>query len=275
MKRVLTALVLVPVLIAIIGYAPPLSFLLLVIGASVLALEEYFSLATQSGIEIFRVSGHCASLLLLSSLYGSATHVTNSWAALLVLVASSLLFFTLSLRRGHRLPTVLPGVAATLLGLLYVSLSLGLLVVVQVSPVSWGLGKQWVFYLLVVVWLGDTGAYYAGRALGRHALAPLISPKKTIEGALGGLVGNILAAMLGKQILLPDAPLPQLLVLGIVLGIVSQIGDLSESALKRSAGVKDSSNLLPGHGGMLDRIDGVLFASPVMFGYLVLLHSKQ
>jgi len=275
MMRVLTALVLVPILIAIVGYAPPLCFLLLVCSASVLALEEYFSLAARAGLEVFRMPGHGSSLLLLSSLYGSATKVTSSWTALLILVTSLLLFFTLGLRRGNRLPTVLPGVAATLLGLFYVSLTLGLLVVVQISPTSWGPGKQWVFFLLVVVWFGDTGAYYVGLALGKHPLAPLISPKKTIEGALGGLLGNVLAAILGKQILLPDAPLLQLLVLGLLLGVVSQIGDLSESALKRGAGVKDSSNLLPGHGGMLDRIDGVLFASPVMFGYLALLQGRQ
>ena len=141
MKRVLTALVLVPVLIAIIGYAPPLWFLLLVCGASILALEEYFSLATQAGLEVFRVPGHGSSLLLLSSLYGSATNATNSWTALLVLVASLLLFFTLGLRRGNRLPTVLPGVAGTLLGLLYVSLTLGLLVVVQCIADVLGSGK--------------------------------------------------------------------------------------------------------------------------------------
>ena len=275
MKRVLTALVLVPVLIAIIGYAPPFCFLLLVCGASVLALEEYFSLATQSGLEVFRASGHGSSLLLLCSLYGPANHATDFRTPILVLVASLLIFFTLGLRRGNRLPTVLSGVAATLLGLLYVSMTLGLLVVVQTSATSWGPGKQWVFFLLVVVWFGDTSAYYIGRALGKHPLAPLVSPKKTIEGAMGGLLGNVFAAVLGKQILLPDAPLLELLVLSMLLGIVSQIGDLSESALKRGAGVKDSSNLLPGHGGMLDRIDGVLFASPVMFGYLVLLQSRQ
>jgi phosphatidate cytidylyltransferase len=265
---------LVPVLIAIIGYAPPLCFLLLVCGASVLALEEYFSLTTHLGLEVFRVSGHGSSLLLLCSLYGSAIHATDFRTPLLVLVASLLIFFTLGLRRGNRLPTVLPGVAATLLGLLYVSVTLGLLVVVQTSLTSWGAGKQWVFFLLFVVWFGDTGAYYIGQALGKHPLAPLVSPKKTIEGALGGLLGNVFAAVLAKLILLPDAPLLELLVLSLLLGIVSQIGDLSESALKRGARVKDSSNLLPGHGGMLDRIDGVLFASPVMFGYLVLLQSR-
>jgi phosphatidate cytidylyltransferase len=265
MKRVLTALVLVPVLIAIIGYAPPPCFLLLVAGANILALEEFFSLATQSGLEIFRVAGHGSSLLLLASFYGTPA---NSWPALFVLLASCLLFFALGLRRGDRLRTVLPGVAGTMLGLLYVSLTLGLLVGLQRSSTSWGPGKAWIFLLLVVVWLGDTAAYYTGRALGRHALAPLISPKKTIEGAVGGLFGNVLAAFLGKQIFLPEAPLIQLLLLSLLLGAVSQIGDLSESALKRGAGVKDSSNLLPGHGGMLDRIDGVLFASPVMVGYV-------
>jgi phosphatidate cytidylyltransferase len=265
MKRVLTALVLVPILIAIIGYSLPFYFFLLVCAASVLALEEYFSLATQSGLEVFRIAGHGSSILLVASLYGSRG---NPWAAMIVLVASGLLLFALGLRRGTNLPTVLPGVAGTMLGLLYVSLTLGLLVVVHLSATTLGPGKNWIFFLLLVVWFGDTGAYYVGRALGKHPIAPLISPKKTIEGAVGGILGNVLAALVGKQILLPDARLHHLLALSIVLGVVSQIGDLSESALKRGAGVKDSSNLLPGHGGMLDRIDGVLFASPVMFGYV-------
>jgi phosphatidate cytidylyltransferase len=265
MKRVLTALVLVPVLVAIIGYAPPLCFLLLVAGATILALEEFFFLAVQSGFEVFRISGHGSSMLLLASLYRSGS---SPWDVLIVLAASCFLFLALGMRRGNRLPSILPGAASTLLGLLYVSLTLGLLVVIHGSTTSWGPGKQWIFFLLLVVWLGDTGAYYIGRGFGRHALAPLISPRKTVEGALGGLLGNALAAFLGRQIFLPNAPLNQLLILSIVLGVVSQIGDLSESALKRGAGVKDSSNLLPGHGGMLDRIDGVLFASPVIFGYV-------
>lgn len=271
MKRVLTALVLVPILIAVIGYAPPLCFLLLVAAATVLALEEFFSLATQSGLEVFRISGHGSSLLLLASLFGSEA---SPWSVLLVLVASCFVFLALGLRRGSRLAGLLPGVAATMLGLMYVSLTLGLLVVIQGSSTPLGAGKQWIFFLLLVVWFGDTGAYYMGRAFGKHALAPLISPRKTIEGAVGGLLGNVLAAFLGQHILLPDARFTQLLPLSILLGVVSQIGDLSESALKRGAGVKDSSNLLPGHGGMLDRIDGVLFAAPVMFGYLLLFQSR-
>lgn len=265
MKRVLTALVLLPGLIAIIGYAPPLCFLLLVSAATVLALDEFFLLATQSQLEILRLPGHGSSLLLLASFYGSPV---NSWPVLFVLAASCLLFFALALRRGDRFERVLPGVAATVLGLVYISLTLGLLVALQRSSTAWGPGKNWIFFLLLVVWFGDTGAYYAGRALGRHALAPRISPKKTIEGAVGGVLGNVLAAFLGQQFFFPEVPFIQLFLLSILLGAVSQIGDLSESLLKRGAGVKDSSNLLPGHGGMLDRIDGVLFASPLMFGYV-------
>jgi len=272
MKRVLTALVLVPVLIAIIGFAPPFCFLLLVAGSTVLALEEFFSLAAQSGIDVFRIAGHVISLLVLASFYRSPA---NAWPVLFLLLGSCLLLFALGLRRGHRLPAVLPGVAATMLGVLYISLTLGLLLVLQKTTTSWGPGKGWIFFLLLVVWFGDTAAYYTGRSLGRHPLAPLISPKKTVEGAGGGLAGNVLAAILGKHLLLPEASWVHLVLLSILLGVVSQMGDLSESALKRGAGVKDSSNLLPGHGGMLDRIDGVLFASPVMFGYIHFVLARQ
>ena len=265
MKRVLTALALVPVLIVVIGYAPPFCFLLLVAAAAALALEEFFVLATRSGLEIFRILGHSCSVLLLGIFWALPT---NPWVALLVLVLSCLLFFTVGLRRGDRLPTVLPGVAATTLGLIYVSVTLGLMVLMQRSETACGPGKAWIFFLLVVVWFGDTAAYYIGHALGRHPLAPRISPRKTIEGCLGGFFGNLAAAILAKQILLPEAPRLQLFLLSLLLGAVSQIGDLAESGLKRGAGVKDSSNLLPGHGGLLDRIDGVLFASPVMFGYV-------
>lgn len=265
MKRVLTAVVLVPVLIAIIGYAPRPWFLLLVTVATVLALEEFFSLAAHSGIEVFHLVGHGSSLLLLAAFYGSAT---RPWLALIVLAGSCVLFFVLGLRRGGRFVTLLSGVAATMLGLLYVSVALGLLLVIQQGPTPFGPGKQWVFFLLLAVWFGDTGAYYVGRSLGKRPLAPQISPKKTWEGASGGLLGSVLAAVVSKHFLLPQVPWGQLIWLSLLLGVVSQLGDLSESALKRGAGVKDSSRLLPGHGGMLDRIDGVLFASPVLFAYL-------
>jgi phosphatidate cytidylyltransferase len=264
MKRILTALLLVPVLIAIIGYAPPPYFLGLVALTTVLALEEFFSMATKSGLAVNRLWGHAIALVLLASLYVSPGNVLPCF---LILTGSALLLLALGVKQNN-LQDTLAGASATVLGLVYVPVTLGLMVALQRTATSWGAGNRWIFFLLLVVWFGDTGAYYVGRFWGRHPLVPSVSPKKTVEGALGGFLGNVLAALLGKQIFLPHAPTADLLLLSILLGAVSQIGDLSESAIKRGAGVKDSSNLLPGHGGMLDRIDGVLFAAPVMFGYL-------
>jgi phosphatidate cytidylyltransferase len=264
MRRILTALIAVPILIYIIGFTDAVYFDLAVALSATLALEEYFALASQSGVQVYRSWGHFLSLMMLVAFY---LNPNNQSIPFLILCLSAVLFLVLGLRKGEQLHQVLPCAAGTLLGLAYIPASLGLLIVIRSEVELGSQGSSWIFFLLSVVWFGDTGAYYAGRMLGRHKLAPLISPKKTIEGSLGGLVGNTLAAILGKSLLLPQHPLLRLLLLAWVLGVVSQIGDLAESALKRGAGVKDSSSLLPGHGGMLDRIDGVLFAVPVLFCY--------
>jgi phosphatidate cytidylyltransferase len=263
MKRVLTAIVLVPFLIFIVGFTSPLFFTLLVAASAWLALEEFFSLAKRTGLEPHQYLGHFLSLVLIASFHFCPR---NQSAALILLVLSTCLFLGLGLRKGE-LERALTGSSATLLGLVYIPTTLGLLVAVRSSVTLGNAAPRWILFFLLVVWLGDTGAYYVGRAFGKHKLAPLISPKKTVEGAVGGLLGNVLAALVGKKMFLPGTSLVSLLVLGGVMGVVSQLGDLAESALKRGAGVKDSSNLLPGHGGMLDRIDGILFAAPVLFGY--------
>lgn len=140
---------------------------------------------------------------------------------------------------------------------LYVSLPLVFAQLLASRP------EPWLVYVMTTVWAGDTFAYFAGRAFGRHPLHPLVSPKKTVEGAIGGLVGSGVGGVV--TVLLLDLPmgLPEALGLALLAGAVAQVGDLAESLLKRSAGVKDSGALLPGHGGMLDRIDGLLFALPV------------
>lgn len=264
MKRILTAIALVPFLILIIGFASPLFFTILVAVAAGLALKEFFSLAKGLGLEPQQFVGHLLSLVLIASFHFCPR---SQSAALFLLVLSTCLFLGLGLSKGKSLERVLPGSSATLLGLVYIPTTLGLLVAVRSSVTLGGDAHHWIFFFLLVVWLGDTGAYYLGRAFGRHKLAPRISPKKTVEGAVGGLLGNVLAALLSKKIFLPGASIFSLLVLSGIMGVASQLGDLAESALKRGAGVKDSSNLLPGHGGLLDRIDGILFAAPVLFGY--------
>jgi phosphatidate cytidylyltransferase len=130
-----------------------------------------------------------------------------------------------------------------------------------------GDGPLWVFVAIAVTFANDTGAYFAGRALGRHKLYPLISPSKTVEGAAGGLVGGLLAVMVSRLTFFPTLTLADCFLVAIPSAIIGPIGDLLESMLKRSAGVKDSGRTLPGHGGVLDRIDALLFVTAWVYAY--------
>ena len=264
MKRWLTAVVLVPPLIGVVCYLPSWCFLAVIGGVAVIALEEFFRLARGTGIRGFRVAAHAFSLLLVGSFYHSPDdHSAVFWLLILALMTC----LVLTLRRGNRLQETLPNCGVTLLGLVYISTTLGLLLAIHNRPQ--GDGPSWVLFLLMTIWLGDTAAYYIGNLLGKRPLAPRISPGKTWEGALGALLVNSLAALMG-QVLIPQLPLIPRFLLCWSLGIAGQAGDLAESAIKRGARTKESSDLLPGHGGILDRIDGVLFSAPLLYFYLKL-----
>lgn len=159
--------------------------------------------------------------------------------------------------------TLLDG-AGTLMGTLYVGL-LSYFYLLRTLPDGW----IWLIFMLAGTWASDTAAYFVGRALGRRRIAPVLSPKKTLEGALGGLLGSVLVGWLFAYIY-PFLPLPQMLLLGLLVGAAAEVGDLLESAFKRQAGIKDSSKLIPGHGGILDRFDSALFTAPLVY-YFVLL----
>jgi phosphatidate cytidylyltransferase len=158
-----------------------------------------------------------------------------------------------------------PWVAA--LGVLYISLFLSYLILLYNGQN----GRAWIFFVLAVIWSTDSGAYVCGRAFGRHKLSPLVSPHKTVEGVIGGMVCSLLAACAGQTILVMGLSFSQAAALALVIAISGLAGDLCESALKRHYGIKDSGSILPGHGGMLDRIDSLLFAAPCAYYFKLLI----
>jgi phosphatidate cytidylyltransferase len=158
--------------------------------------------------------------------------------------------------------------AGALMGTMYVGL-LNYFYLLRMMPDGW----IWLIFTLAATWACDTTAYFVGKTFGKRRLAPVLSPKKTLEGAVGGLLGSGLIGCIFSRIY-PFLPLTELLILGLILGAAAEVGDLLESAFKRQAGVKDSSTLIPGHGGILDRIDSTLFTAPLVY-YFVLLFIKS
>jgi phosphatidate cytidylyltransferase len=300
MKRVLTALVLIPVVLLIVFKAPLWLFALVVAALIALALHEYLAIVEAAGIKPFRRQTYALSFVpIVWSLYviWETSHRTGrqywgyspegsllqGWWILIALapaIFGVLLVFRRDLRGG------LASVAASIFGALYIGVSLSLLIVLQSSFVI-----TLFLFLLFSVWAGDIAAYYIGKNIGKHKLAPIVSPNKSWEGAIASVVASIAVAYLilhfHPQLIdfilriegaslkdralfvqyLRPVPLIHIVSLGILTNVAAQFGDLFESALKRGAGVKDSGTLIPGHGGLLDRIDALLFAIPVVWYY--------
>lgn len=261
-RRVYVALIFLPIVYAIIRYVPPAGLFLLVLLTALLALGELYRM--HLGARPFPPVMRCGFLgctLLLAAV---------QWPELLdgpaAFAFSILLMLCATLWPGDARPSVLADTALAGFGLLYVGWTLSY--VLKIRSLSEGLWL--IFFLVLVTWAGDTGAYYTGISLGRRPLAPKLSPKKTVEGLIGGWIFAMAAALASSYWFLPSFGPLDAIAASFVLTGAGLIGDLSESALKRSAGVKDSGWLLPGHGGVLDRIDSLLFTSPVFYYYVVL-----
>jgi phosphatidate cytidylyltransferase len=250
MKRIVTALIGIPLVIAVTLYAPHWLFALIVSAFAGLCFNELMTFGsartgTRPGIWT-AVAGAAVTV----SFVGNAAWV-------LTVLAATVLFCGTVMAFDSSIDSILPGLGLVTMGLLYCGVLMGFIVWLQSNVV---------IVLLATIWAGDSAAYYGGRAFGRHPLAPTISPNKTVEGSIAGLIGSIVAGVgLGTWLL--GMRIPFLVLAAIAAAIAGQIGDLVESAFKRSAGVKDSSALLPGHGGMLDRLDSLLFAAPVFFWF--------
>ena len=247
MKRILTAAILIPIVLLLVFLGPRwhLLFTIAVTSVAALAAWEFLGLAERSGANPPRI----AVLVALGSLFGVNFQWPDHTTAIFGILSLALLVYCTFFRPVEQ---VMADAATSIFCLLYVG------------------------FLLCVVWVGDIAALYVGRAWGRHKLAPSISPNKTWEGAAGSMAGSVLmaAGLWGLAELLEQwdsvilsypGDIWYWLVLAAVVNAAAQVGDLSESALKRSAGVKDSGTLLPGHGGVLDRIDALLLAAPVLW----------
>jgi len=257
MTRILSALVLLPLVLGTVWYLPPVATLGLAEIAALLAFVEYASLAEHLGAPVPRVLTGTAVVACCAAIgLGLAPSADILLAALIAIAAAAV-------GSGRPGPTVLPGVAAAIFAPVYLGLPLGALAAVRAVH-----GRGAVLALMLTVMASDSAQYYCGRLFGRRALAPSISPKKTVEGAVGGVAAGLVVLVAVGRVWLPGLDPWRLALVGATLAALGIVGDLFESLLKRSAGMKDSSGLIPGHGGLLDRIDSWLFAAPAFYLFL-------
>lgn len=261
LKRVLSALVLLPLIIGALLWPAPLPWMIVMQLAVALGLAEFYGITLRDDPAWMRSLGVLLGVLI-SLAFCFCPHPT---APLTTFIAAAMIAAIVHLARFGELSTVTQRLSMMVFGFAYLPLLVSPLARLKLMPD----GLDWIFLVLTIVWFGDTGAYFAGRALGRHKLYPSISPGKTVEGAIGGLLASVLAGVLAKFWYMPQLSWSLLLVATLPAGMLGQIGDLVESMIKRGFGVKDSGHCIPGHGGILDRIDALIFAIPYIY-YLAL-----
>jgi phosphatidate cytidylyltransferase len=266
LRRIITALVLLPLVLLLVFHAPQWLFLLTVDVFIILSVWELSRILAQWGSRTYSLTYLAAGLLPWIWVYSKA------WAPQF-LVAVVFLILGWTVICSKRVEEGLPSATGNLLGVTYLGLPFAVLAELRFRPgleISPGssevdLAACELLFLLGVLWCSDGGAYFTGKLWGRHRIVTMISPKKTLEGYVGGLFAGIVTALLAGPYLLSSSSLSWLLLTGVVLVSAGGLGDLFESLLKRGAGVKDSSSLIPGHGGVLDRIDSLLFALPAYY----------
>lgn len=257
-KRWLTAIAIVPVLFSIIAWGPPGLFFALIMAAILLGVHEYNTMVFAPALEREKVQTLLIALLIPMSFYWGTPELLLS-----VIAFSTLVVFILYLLRIRQEQYDLLPVMKILFGILYVPMLLSYFIWLRRDDQ----GALWIFFVIVLAFSGDVAAYYVGRTWGRHKLIPLVSAGKTVEGTVGLIIGSAIGCLIFSWFFFPKLFYWHALILGIVGSTLGQLGDLCESVLKRTAGVKDSGTLLPGHGGILDRLDCLLFIAPFVYYY--------
>jgi phosphatidate cytidylyltransferase len=287
-KRVVTAAVLIPFVVGLVLWA---STAILALGLALvvmLAIFEYFALGEAIGHRAYRFwTASCALLLIFVQWFATTWHSdyltewelryrqTLRFSGGAPAIPETLFLFVLgmavlTLWTKRPLVEALPAAGISSSALLLVAFPLSFAVRLHAIPRQ---GPQLLLFALVITWVGDTAAYFVGRSIGRHALAPHVSPKKTWEGTAASFLGSLIVALVFARFL--TVPLPHLVWMAAAGNAAGQVGDLLESAYKRSAGIKDSGTLLPGHGGVLDRIDALILAIPVVWYYWIWIYSPK
>ena len=290
LKRIATAVVLIPVVLLLILRAPVPVLAIFAGMVALLTIHEFLKLTESYGVKPLRILTYIFTVIffvLLGLNFGNDKPLLSTavfvYCAGFAAALAPFIFLTRAMK-NEDLSSGYPAAAASAFAFTYIALPMGMLVQLRQQ---WA-GAFYLLYLLLVVWAGDVFAYFVGKSIGRHLMAPRISPKKTWEGAAASVVASVAvgyllfhyaqpisSALLRAGLIqrrdglfgLEQPGIVPVLLLTIVLNIAAQLGDLVESLIKRGAGVKDSGTLLPGHGGMLDRIDALLFAAPVLWYY--------
>ena len=291
-KRIATAVVLIPLVLILVLKVPLYVLALVAGGVAVLAIAEFLKLVTPYGVQPLTLSTYVFVALFFVFVIVASTSRTPLvettamvYGTTLAAALAPFVFLTVAMRmKRANLTSGYPAAAAAVFAFAYIAIPMALLVGIRQQPA----GAIWTIYTLLAVWAGDIFAYFVGKSLGRHHMSPQISPKKTWEGAAASIVASVIVGTLwiqhapgissallraglierpGGMWGLEQPPLWPIILLSAVVNIAAQLGDLVESLIKRGAGVKDSGTILPGHGGMLDRIDAMLFAVPVVWAF--------
>ena len=261
-KRVLSAVVFIPAFVLMVAYAPQWVFFAFIILLGGIGQWELYRMFQRQGIQVYSVIGMIAGALVMLSFARPEVAPLALFLAILGLLAWAVWS---AMARGPEWGPM----ALTLFGLFYVSWLLGHALGLRALPH----GVEWIFFLVWVTWVGESAAYLLGSWIGRVPLAPRLSPSKTVEGALAQLLFSVLAALVARYWFFPALQPREAVGVGLALGVIGQVGDLTESLLKRSTKVKDTGGIIPGHGGLLDRLDSLLFNTPALFYYARLFTS--